>query len=253
MSRRIVITGGGSGLGLAIAKRHLAEGARVAICDEDISLVKRASENYEIAISVCADVSDSNQMKDFHNNIIDEFGGVDVMYANAGVGGPAGPIDEIDHNEWKRCIEVNLFGAFYSASWASRIMKVQKNGCIIFTSSTSGLFGVPNRSPYVAAKWGIVGLTKSMAMELGDYGVRVNAICPGAVSGDRMKRVLSMESKASGISEDDLRRVYSEGTSMRSFVSEENVADMALFLASDQASMITGQAMAVDGYTERTV
>ncbi len=121
------------------------------------------------------------------------------------------------------------------------------------TSSTSGLFGVPNRSPYVAAKWGIVGLTKSMAMELGDYGVRVNAICPGAVSGDRMKRVLSMESKASGISEDDLRTVYSEGTSMRSFVSEENVADMALFLASDQASMITGQAMAVDGYTERTV
>ena len=91
-----------------------------------------------------------------------------------------------------------------------------------------------------------------MAMELGDYGVRVNAICPGAVSGDRMKRVLSMESKASGISEDDLRTVYSKGTSMRSFVSEENVADMALFLASDQASMITGQAMAVDGYTERT-
>ena len=88
--------------------------------------VKRASENYEIAISFCADVSDSNQMKNFHNNIIDEFGGVDVMYANAGVGGPAGPIDEIDHNEWKRCVEVNLFGAFYSASWASGIMKVQK-------------------------------------------------------------------------------------------------------------------------------
>ena len=87
---------------------------------------------------------------------------------------------------------------------------MQKNGCIIFTSSTSGLFGVPNRSPYVAAKWGIVGLTKSMAMELGDYGVRVNAICPGAVSGDRMKRVLSMESKASGIS-----KMISEGFILR--------------------------------------
>ena len=132
-------------------------------------------------------------------------------------------------------------------------MKKQKTGSIIFTSSTSGLFGVPNRSPYVAAKWGIIGLTKSMAMELGDYGVRVNAICPGAVSGIRMERVLSMESEASGLSKDALRKVYSEGTAMRSFVSEENVVDMAIFLASEKASMITGQALAVDGYTERTV
>jgi NAD(P)-dependent dehydrogenase (short-subunit alcohol dehydrogenase family) len=132
-------------------------------------------------------------------------------------------------------------------------MKLQKTGCIIFTSSVSGLFGVPNRSPYVAAKWGIVGLTKSMAMELGDYGVRVNAICPGAVSGPRMEKVLSIESDASGLTRDELRKVYSEGTAMRSFVSEDDVADMAVFLASDKASMITGQAIAVDGYTERTV
>lgn len=253
MTRRVVITGGASGIGLTIAKRYLNEGARVAICDNDSELVKTVYKNYEVAISFCADVSDSNQMANFHQHIMDEFGGVDIMYANAGVGGPAGPVDEIDHQEWARCVEVNLFGAFHSASWASRIMKIQKTGCIIFTSSTSGLFGVPNRSPYVAAKWGIVGLTKSMAMELGDYGVRVNAICPGAVSGPRMERVLSIESNASGITQDELRKVYSKGTAMRSFVSEDDVADMAIFLASDKASMITGQAIAVDGYTERTV
>ena len=253
MTRRVVITGGASGIGLTIAKRYLDEGARVAICDNDSELVKTVSKNYEVAISFCADVSDRNQMANFHQHIMDEFGGVDIMYANAGVGGPAGPVDEIDHQEWARCVEVNLFGAFHSASWASRIMKIQKTGCIIFTSSTSGLFGVPNRSPYVAAKWGIVGLTKSMAMELGDYGVRVNAICPGAVSGPRMERVLSIESNASGITQDELRKVYSKGTAMRSFVSEDDVADMAIFLASEKASMITGQAIAVDGYTERTV
>ena len=253
MTRRVVITGGGSGIGLTIARRYLDEGAQVAICDNDPDLVKTVSKYYKVAISFCADVSDSNQMVAFHQHIMDEFGGVDIMYANAGVGGPAGPVDIIDHQEWKRCVEVNLFGAFHSASWASRIMKLQKTGCIIFTSSVSGLFGVPNRSPYVAAKWGIVGLTKSMAMELGDYGVRVNAICPGAVSGPRMEKVLSSESDASGLTQDELRKVYSEGTSMRSFVSEDDVADMAVFLASDKASMITGQAIAVDGYTERTV
>ena len=253
MSRRVVITGGGSGIGLALARRYIEEGAQVAICDSDMAVVKQVSKNFKMAISFCADVSDSNQMESFHCRILEEFKGVDVMHANAGVGGPAGSVDQIDHKDWKRCVEVNLFGAFHSASWASRVMKKQKTGSIIFTSSTSGLFGVPNRSPYVAAKWGIIGLTKSMAMELGDYGVRVNAICPGAVSGIRMERVLSMESEASGLSKDALRKVYSEGTAMRSFVSEEDVVDMAIFLASEKASMITGQALAVDGYTERTV
>ena len=181
MSRRVVITGGGSGIGLALAKRYIEEGAQVAICDSDMAVVKQVSKNYKMAISFCGDVSDSNQMESFHCRILEEFQGVDVMHANAGVGGPAGSVDQIDHKDWKRCVEVNLFGAFHSASWASGVMKKQKTGSIIFTSSTSGLFGVPNRSPYVAAKWGIIGLTKSMAMELGDHGVRVNAICPGAV------------------------------------------------------------------------
>jgi NAD(P)-dependent dehydrogenase (short-subunit alcohol dehydrogenase family) len=132
MTRRVVITGGASGIGLTIAKRYLDEGAKVAICDNDSVLVKTVSKNYEVAISFCADVSDSNQMANFHQHIMDEFGGVDIMYANAGVGGPAGPVDEIDHQEWARCVEVNLFGAFHSASWASRIMKIQKNWVYYF-------------------------------------------------------------------------------------------------------------------------
>ena len=132
MTRRVVITGGGSGIGLTIARRYLDEGAQVAICDNDPDLVKTVSKYYKVAISFCADVSDSNQMVAFHQHIMDEFGGVDVMYANAGVGGPAGSVDIIDHQEWKRCVEVNLFGAFHSASLGFTNNEAAKNWLYYF-------------------------------------------------------------------------------------------------------------------------
>lgn len=129
-------------------------------------------------------------------------------------------------------------------------MRAQGSGLIILTSSTAGLFGYPFRSPYAAAKWGIVGLTKTLAMELGEAGVRVNAICPGAVEGERMDRVVAKEAEARAMSEDEVRASYVTGVSMKTWVKPQDIANLAVFLASDQAAKISGQIMAVDGHTE---
>ena len=121
---------------------------------------------------------------------------------------------------------------------------------MVFTSSTAGIYGYPNRAPYAAAKWGIIGLMKTLAMELGPYGVRANAIAPGAVEGPRMEGVLEREAKAKGMTRDQVYEGYAAGTSMRSFVTAEDIANMAVFLGSDGARLVSGQVIAVDGHTE---
>ena len=155
--------------------------------------------------------------------------------------------------DWQACVAVNLHGTFLTCRWAARVMRVQGSGLILITSSTAGLFGYPLRSPYATAKWGLVGLTKTLAMELGPAGVRVNAIAPGAVEGDRMERVLANESAATGRDIEELRASYVENVSLKSWVSADDLADMALFRASPAASKISGQVMAVDGHTEAIV
>jgi NAD(P)-dependent dehydrogenase (short-subunit alcohol dehydrogenase family) len=204
-------------------------------------------------IAANTDVTDETKMAQFLDHIESQWGGVDVVCANAGTGGPAGRIEDLDYDAWQACIGLNLNGAFLTCRWAARLMRAQGSGLILLTSSTSGLHGVPYRSPYVAAKWGLVGLTKTLAMELGPAGVRVNAIAPGAVEGERMERVVAMEAKASGKSEPEVREIYAKGSSLRTWVSADDLADMALFLASPSASKISGQVLAVDGHTESMV
>lgn len=252
-ARRVLITGGGSGIGLKYAERFAAEGARIALCDASAEAITHVQASHPDFIARQADVTDEAQMKAFLGEVEAAWGGVDVVCANAGTGGPAGRIEDLDYDDWKACVGVNLFGAFLTCRWAAGLMRAQGTGLILLTTSTSGLFGVPYRSPYAAAKWGIVGLTKTLAMELGPAGVRVNAIAPGAVEGERMERVVQMEAKASGLSEDEVRRIYAKGTSLRTWVTADDLADMALFLASPAASKVTGQVMSVDGHTESMV
>ena len=190
------------------------------------------------------------QMQALFDRLDADWGGIDILCANAGTGGPAGAIETLDLEGWRACLSVNLDGAFLACRWAAAHMKKQKQGVILLTSSTAGLFGYPYRAPYAAAKWGIVGLTKTLAMELGPHGVRVNAICPGSVEGDRMNRVLAAEAKARGTTVDEMRAVYVRGVSLKTWVTADEVADAALFLASDAAAKISGLAMPVDGHTE---
>ena len=250
MSRRVVVTAGASGIGRALAERFLAAGDRVAICDIDEQAVESFEKAYPSAIAHVADVTSEPKMTTFLGDVETQWGGADVVCANAGTGGPAGRIEELDYDAWQDCVAANLHGAFLTCRWAARVMRAEGAGLIILTTSTAGIAGYPLRSPYAAAKWALVGLTKTLAMELGPAGVRVNAIAPGAVEGDRMDRVVAMEAKASGVSESAVREAYVKGVSLKSWVSTDDLADMVMFLASPQASKITGQVMAVDGHTE---
>ncbi|MDU8913104.1 SDR family oxidoreductase [Aestuariicoccus sp. MJ-SS9] len=247
---RVLITGGASGLGRAMAAGFAARGDRVAICDADAGAVAAFQADFPGHIGAVADVTDEGQMQAFLQAVEDAWGGIDVVCANAGTGGPAGRIEDLPLEGWRACIDVNLTGAFLTCRWAARLMRAQGAGLIVLTSSTAGQFGYPLRAPYATVKWGIVGLTKTLAMELGPAGIRVNAICPGAVEGDRMDRVVAMESAASGLDPDAVRAQYVKGVSLRSWVTAQDVTDTVLWLASDGARKISGQILAIDGHTE---
>ena len=248
--QRVVITAGGAGIGRALALAFHASGARVAVCDIDANTIAELAEIQPEIIGRVANVTDADDMAAFLGDVDAAFGGVDVALANAGTGGPAGPIESLDVDDWRACISANLDGAFLLCQWAAAHMKAQKSGSIILTSSTAGMFGYPMRSPYATAKWGVIGLMKTLACELGPYGVRVNAICPGAVEGDRMERVLKNEAAAKSQDIEDVRQIYVKGVSMRTWASADDIADAALFLTSPAASKISGLAMPVDGHTE---
>jgi NAD(P)-dependent dehydrogenase (short-subunit alcohol dehydrogenase family) len=247
---RVVVTAGASGIGRCVAERFLSLGARVAICDVDSTAVSSFASAHPNALAVASDVTNEADMAAFFALVEAEFGGVDVVHANCGIGGPAGLIDDISYEDWRRAVDINLHGTFLTTRWAARVMREQGSGLIVLMSSTAGLFGYPLRSPYATAKWGIIGLTKTLAMELGPHGVRVNAICPGAVEGDRMDRVVANEAAARGIPEQEVRDQYVACTSMRTWVTADDIANMIEFLASPAGAKVSGQALAVDGHTE---
>lgn len=246
---RVVITAGASGIGFAFARRFSAAGARVAICDVDAGAVESARAALDGAIAARADVADEEQMAAFFLQVEESWGGADIVIANAGTGGPAGLIEDQTLEGWRSCLAVNLDGAFLTCRWAAGVLKAGGGGSLILMSSSAGLHGYPNRSPYATSKWGIIGLMKTLAMELGPHGVRVNAICPGSVEGDRMDRVLANEARATGLTEAELRARYVAGVSLRSWVSADDIADAALFLASPSGAKISGQSFSVDGHT----
>ena len=248
--RRIVVTAGASGIGRAIAERFLSDGDQVAVCDVDERAVADFSSAWPEATTAVADVTSETEMAAFLGAVEADFGGADVVCANAGTGGPAGRIEDLAYGDWRRCVATNLHGSFLTCRWAARVMRAERAGLIVLTSSTAGIAGYPLRSPYAAAKWALVGLTKTLAMELGPAGVRVNAVCPGAVEGPRMDRVVAMEAAAQGIGEAEVRRSHAAGVSMKTWVTAADVADTVHFLASDAASKISGQILAVDGHTE---
>lgn len=250
MSQRVLVTAGAAGIGRVIAEQFLRDGARVAICDADPAAVDAFAKAYPEAIAAVADVTSESGMDAFLHTIETEWGGIDVVCANAGTGGPAGPIEELSYDDWQNCIATNVHGSYLTCRWAARLMKAQKSGLIVMTSSTAGIMGYPMRSPYAAAKWAIIGLTKTLAMELGPSGVRVNAVCPGAVEGERMERVLANEAAAHGESIETMRAAYVTGVSMKTWVTAQDVANSIRFLASDAGNKISGQILSIDGHTE---
>lgn len=250
MSQRVVITAGAAGIGRAMAERFLSDGADLAICDADPEAVADFAASHPKAIAMVADVTSEADIARFFARIEAAWDRIDVVCANAGTGGPAGRIEDLEYGAWQACVAVNLHGAFLTCRWAARVLRAQGAGLITLTSSTAGIAGYPFRSPYASAKWAIIGLMKTLAMELGPAGVRVNAIAPGAVEGPRMDRVVAMEATAQGRPESEIRALYVKGVSLRTWVTAQDVADMVHFLASPAGAKISGQTLCIDGHTE---
>jgi NAD(P)-dependent dehydrogenase (short-subunit alcohol dehydrogenase family) len=247
---RVIITAGGAGIGRAIARAFHAAGARVHICDVDTAALGDAqAELPGLGVSE-ADVSDPDQVDRLFDAALDALGGLDVLVNNAGIAGPTALLEDCETADWRRTLAINLDGQFYCLRRAIPALKAAGGGVIVNIASTAGLFGYPRRAPYVASKWAVVGLTKSLAIELGPSGIRVNAICPGSIEGPRMDRVIAAEAAATGCSEEEVRQAYVRNTSMRCFIDAEDVANMAVFLCTPAAAKVSGQALAVDGHTE---
>ena len=195
------------------------------------------------------DVSDEPAMQKLFQDIKQEWGGLDTLCANAGTKGPTAAVEDMPLDGWRACLSVTLDGTFLAAKYAAPLMKDAKAGQILITSSTAGIHGYPHRAPYAAAKWAVIGLMKTLSMELGPFGIRANAICPGSVEGPRMERVLEAEAETTGKTRDEIYAGYASGTSLKTWVRAEDIANMAVFLASDGARFVSGQVISVDGDT----
>ena len=250
MVQRVMITAGASGIGLAIASAFANGGAKVCICDVDARALDEVSSAYPQMTTSHVDVSDETAVDQWFDQAASDLGGLDVLVNNAGAKGPTGYVEEIALDDWRQCLRVCLDSHFLCAQRAARLMKDQRSGSIINISSTAGLYGYGLRTPYAAAKWAVIGFTKSLAIELGPFNVRANAVCPGSVEGPRMARVVEAEAESRGVSVELVRKEYTQSQSIKRFVRPEEIADMCLFLASPAAKMVTGQAIAVDGHTE---
>ena len=243
---RVLITAGASGIGFAMGEAFEAAGFDVWVTDVDLGALERCPATWTTRN---VDVSSDVEMKALFKEI-KSVGGLDAVCANAGIAGPTALVEDVTWEDWKTSVDVTLGGTFLTAKYAAPILKAAGAGAIILTSSTAGQFGYPNRAPYAAAKWGVIGLMKTIAMELGPFNIRANAICPGAVEGPRMEGVLDREAAAKGMTRDEVYDGYAAGTSMRRFVRASDIADMAVFLASKGAERVSGQVIAIDGHTE---
>jgi len=250
MSETVLISGAASGIGRKVAEAFLGRGANVHICDSSADMIAEFVAANPTATATHADVSIVADVDRVFADLKQHYGTLNTLINNAGIAGPTATVDNIDPADWDQCIAVDLSSAFYMTRHAVPLLKAAGGGSIVNVASTAGLFGVPMRSPYAASKWGLIGLTKTWAMELGPDNIRVNAVCPGCVSGPRIESVIDADAKKRDVSPDEIRNVYLRQSSMRSFVSPEEIADTILFLASNQASRISGQALAIDGHTE---
>ena len=247
---RVLVTAGASGIGFAIARRFIENGAVVHICDVDEALLADCGSLLPgVGRTVC-DVSEVEQVDNLFYEADKHLGGLDVLVNVAGIAGPTARVEDVEPSDWDKTIAVDLNGQFYCARLAIPRIKSAGGGSIVNFSSCSGIMGSPYRSPYCAAKWALIGLTKTMAMELGEYGIRVNAICPGIVEGERMNRVIKTDALHKGVTEDEIRLIYRQSISMGVFIKPEEIADLTIFICSSAGKTISGQALGIDGNIE---
>ncbi len=248
--RRVLVTAGAAGIGLAIVERLLSHGARVLVCDVADASPEAFARAHPQAPAVKADVSSEADVERLFLKVKADFGGLDALVNNAGIAGPTGAVEDIDPAEWRRCLDVCLTGQFLCARLAAPMLKEAGGGSIINMSSAAGRHGYAFRTPYSAAKFGVIGLTQSLAKELGPANIRVNAILPGIIEGPRMESVIRNRAQQLGVTYESMEKTYLERISLRRMTGPHDVAAMVAFLISDVGINISGQSIGVDGNVE---
>lgn len=247
---RVLVTAGAGGIGLEVARAFLREGARVFVCDVDATALDELRSTDPDVRGVYCDVADRTAVAAMFDEAVAWLGGLDVLVNNAGIAGPTARVEDVSFEDWDRCIEVCLTSQFTCARLAVKYLKESKNASIINLSSAAGKNGFALRSPYAAAKWGVIGFTKSLAIELGTFGIRVNAILPGLVKGDRIRRVLEAKAQQYGKPFAEVEASAFAAASIKDYILPQQLADQMVFIASPRGRTISGQAIAIDGDTK---
>ena len=252
--KKILISAGASGIGWATTKICLSRGAVVFICDINKKYLTKTKKHplfkKKLFIHEC-DASNEDQVLKFFKIIKKKTKKIDALINNVGVAGPTGSIEKLKSKDWENTLHVDVNSHFYFTKQAIPLIKKSKNGSIVNISSTAGILGFPLRSPYSASKWAIIGITKTLAMELGKFNIRVNAVCPGTIKGDRMKRVIKDKAKFTKVSKKIIEKDFISMSSMKQWILEEDIGKMCSFLISEDSSKVSGQVISVDGYSER--
>lgn len=247
---RVLVTAGANGIGLAIAQAFVSEGAKVHICDVDTAALSALKASDPALTHTECDVSDRTSVKNLFAEATAALGGLDVLVNNAGVAGPTSKVEEMNPEDWDRCLDICLTGQFNCTRLAVPLLRQSKNASIVNISSAAGRLGFAMRSPYAAAKWGVIGFTKSLSIELGPDNIRVNAILPGLVAGDRQRRVLEAKAQQRGISFAQMEKTAFSYTSIKDYVTPQQLADQIVFMASPRGRTISGQAISICGDTQ---
>lgn len=245
-----IITAGAGGIGLTIAQRFSELGAHVCLCDIDDTALAAARDLLPAALVVKADVTDSAQVAALFDVFRQRHDRLDILVNNAGISGPTAPVEQISDAEWNGTLGVNITSMFYMVRAAVHLLRAATGGSIINMASVAGRVGMPLRLPYSVSKYAVRGMTETLAIELGEIGVRVNSILPGLVDGPRGRRVIAEQAAARGVSAEQYAQMFLHNISMHSVVQMAEIADMAAFLASDLAPHVSGQSIGVCGNFE---
>mgnify|MGYP001098134692 FL=1 len=247
---RVLVTAGANGIGLAIARAFAAEGARVHVCDVDASALAALKTSDPALTQTVCDVADRAAVAKLFADAQAALGGLDVLVNNAGVAGPTAKVEEMNPEDWDRCLDICLTGQFNCTRLAVPLLRQSTNASIVNISSAAGRLGFAMRSPYAAAKWGVIGFTKSLSIELGPDNIRVNAILPGLVAGDRQRRVLEAKAQQRGLSFAEMEKTAFSYTSIKDYVTPQQIADQIVFMCSPRGRTISGQAISICGDTQ---
>ena len=251
MAQRVLVTAGAAGIGAEFARAFAANGAKVFVCDIDEAALATIAKEIPGVIAQRCDMASRAEIERMVPRAVEALGGLDVLINNAGIAGLTLPVEAMPPDSWDQVIAVNLTAMFDVTRLAIPHLKKSNAGVIINMASIAGRFGFANRSPYAATKWGVIGFTKTLALELGEWGIRANAIAPGAVAGERIERVFAGRAQISGKSMEEVRAEAFAAQSIQAMVDPKDIAALAVFLASDAAKSISGQVLPIDNDRQR--